>query len=370
MYEKRKSVWDVIVGNPVYVLSAVVMMYAITVLLSGQPAAGDLRNILVTYGSLQLYELAILALAAWITVRLAVPDDSATLLIIESILIGSAFITMDELLAANTRWGLTLCAAGLILAAGKLSLAGRPLDLAIGRTLRAVVWLGFALPVMWVPKMKSVMSTPLASDWTAYLAWWSLGALILLGTLAVWLSNERPVGERSILPSAMIAAASVLSVGGHLFALHHSFLASPPLSCVAPAFVAASFSLVLAVFATDRPVTKWTFALSWLPCLGLVLLLADPPSVRSSLGLMLVGAEILAVYGWLMVMTRKKWFALHLFTLPALIFVEQRRMIAEHVSAHLGWWLIGLAFVLLAAGAGLTRHKHRRRLVSMHGDST
>ena len=369
MHEKKKSISDVIIGNPVYVLSAMVMMYAITVLLSGKPAAGDLRNILLTYGSLQLYELAIIALAVWITVSLVVPDDAATLLIVESLLIGAAFITMDELLAANTSWGLTLCAAGLILAAAKLALTRRPLDLTIGRTLRVVVWLGFVLPVMWVPQMKSVVSTPLAADWTACLAWWSLGALILLGTLAVWLSNECRTGERSILPSAMLTAVCGLSVGGHLFALHHSFLVSSRLSYVAPAFVAASFSVVLAVHATDRPVTKWTFVLSWLPCLGLVLLLVDPPSALRSHGLKLVGAEVLAVYGCLLVMTRNKWFALHLFVLPAMIFADQRRMITEHLIAHRGWWLTGLAFVLLAAGAVLTRHKHRRRLLSVQENS-
>ena len=369
MYEKKKSVWDVIIGNPVYVLSAMVMMYAITELLSGSPTAGDLRHILLTYGSLQLYELAIIALAAWITVRLVVPDDAATLLIVECLLIGSAFITLDELLAANTGRGIALCAAGLVLAAAKLALTRRPLDLAIGKTLRVLVWLGFALPVLWVPQMKSVASVPPAADWTAYLAWWSLGGLILLGTLAVWLSTEHHTAERSILPSAMLAAASVLSVGGHLFALHHSFLVSSRLSYVAPAFVAAAFSIVLAVHVVDRPVTKWTFVLSWLPCLGLVLLLFDPPSVRSSQGVMLVGAEILAVYGWLIVMTRKKWFALHLFALPALMFADQRRMITEHLTAHRGCWLAGLAFGLLAVGAVLTRYKHRRRLVSGPRDS-
>jgi hypothetical protein len=359
-----------IVGNPVYVLSAAVMMYGIALLLNRPGSApGDVPHILQAYTALQLYEAALIGLAAWILLRLLVPEDGVTLLLVESLFLGGAFITLDELLAANTPVGLGLAGAGLALAAVKLGLARRPMGLQVDRLIRVLVLALLALPIAWVPWMKAVVDTPIMVAWVAYAAWVSLAVgLLAVLLLAGWnVLRVRP--GPAAAATLVLGPVTLLTVGCHFFSLHHAFLAPAQAWYPVPALIVlAGFGVWAALTASPGNFAR-DAVIVWLPVVPLVLFGFDWPLKRAPWAdlptllqpFQLTRWWIVLVYATLLLLTRRRMLVLP-FAAACLFAAGQRRQVAlEFASDHRGWCLVGLAFALLVLGGWLSVFKHRRR---------
>lgn len=359
-----------IVGNPIYVISAAVMMYGIALVLN-RPGhtPGDLPHILSAYAALQLYEAALIGLAAWILLRLLVPEDGFILFVLECLFLGGAFITLDELLAANTSIGLGLAGSGLALAAVKLGLAHRPMGLSIDRIWRGLAVALMALPIAWVPWMKSVVEEPLPVAWIAYAAWMSL-AVALLGVLLLtgWNVLRVPAGPEVAAP-LVLGLVTLLTVGGHLFSLHHAFLAPAERWYPAPALMVLAGFAVRAVLRVARAGLRENVVV-WLPVAPLLLFCFESPVRRAPWSglpsllqpFQLTGWWLVLIYATLALMTRRKMLALPLAASFLFAAGERREVAIAVASEHRGWCLVGLSFVLLVLGGCLTAYKHRRRL--------
>jgi hypothetical protein len=260
----------------------------------------------------------------------------------------------------NLTQGLVSYGVGLALAAIKLSVTYRPMRLGIHGVVAGSAILAYTLPIAWISTMAQVKAEDIEADWIAHCAWWSLSLLIVIGVVVSWLWTwQSRCGTR---PSAVLAAASVITSGAHLFALHHAFLATQRVSYTAPVVVALSFAGLAHLLDKRRSVTPALLTLSWLPCIGLILSRVDPiDAISVEQSTRMLGWLIFALYGALLIMTRKKWLMANVMLSFAYMFVDKRLIVLEHLKDYRGWWLVMAAFALLVIGAALTLQKHRYR---------
>ncbi|HLX61486.1 MAG TPA: hypothetical protein VKX17_09410 [Planctomycetota bacterium] len=108
-------------ANPLYVISAALLAYAIQQLMEELDAqVGRLRDVLTILALLHVYECAVLIVATVVLKRRARGGlDMHGLMIVAALFLGASFIALDELAMIAPLLGLALTAATLILAALK-----------------------------------------------------------------------------------------------------------------------------------------------------------------------------------------------------------------------------------------------------------
>ncbi len=109
-------------ANPMYVISAALVAYAIEQLMTDlDPQIGKLAGIVTVLGLLHLYEIAALVVATIVLKRRTRGGlDMHGLLIVAALYLGATFIALDELIAIRPTLGLILVPLSLLAAAFKL----------------------------------------------------------------------------------------------------------------------------------------------------------------------------------------------------------------------------------------------------------
>jgi len=371
MIEKERLGSGWIVGNPLYVLSAAALMYGVAQLLnSGDRTAGDISQILSTYGVIQLYEIALLAMAAWVLLRLIVPEDGVTLLVIEGLILGGAFITLDELLAADTGLGLWVAGSGLMIALVKMTVVRRTIGVPLGPASHLAALALLALPIVWVPVMKGVVDRPTVAAWMAYASWSSLaGTLLVLIAMARWRVFGNLRGP-AVVPLAVLGATMLLAAGGHLYSLHHSFLAPLCAWYAAPALIVLAAGIALVSLRNPRSPVTQRFAALCLPFVPLVFFALDTSWRRGPWRELPEMLQPFACAQWWVVMVllilallTRRLMPLVPLAAGAVLAVGPRRQVAFDLAwDHRSWCFVLAAFALLALGGWLSAHKHHYRI--------
>ena len=333
--------------NPFYLLSGVCLLLGCFLVSSAvgeerEWAAGLLLGLLATTWA---YELIALGLGIYLVRRLGLARDGAYLLAVALVLLVDGALLYNELMMLAPRLATGVAVAALVLAAVKLGLLVRLLDVPLN--VRAWVLVGASLLVLLsLPgAVRALAQAEMLDAAWLYGGWWLAGTLVAVHGVE---RLRRDVGEVSTLARLVRGAVLVLpwvSVVGHLLALHYVFEQRLLLDHVGPMLlglmvyacaqmrgpgqgraVMAAFMGLWAVIVSLPAAAELEFALAWA---------GDWPV--TSLRLMLIATGL----AWLVVTA------------------VQRR----------GWWLAGLSLlVFVLAGAGHTRQAIRDGLVQWWND--
>jgi hypothetical protein len=169
----------VIDHNPFYLLSALCMLGGLLTLtnsLSFSPIPQ--RHLLLLIGTLNCYELLLVTLAIWLIVNRKLIRDGAILLGIEALFLADTAMLNAELFTVDRRLGAVVNLLLLLLAAGKLALIFRALQIrsrgAYGFILANLVLL-FVLPGVF--KQVAMQDNGKLTALAVYAAWWAVGLL-------------------------------------------------------------------------------------------------------------------------------------------------------------------------------------------------
>ena len=198
----RKWLWSFLACNPMYLLSAALLLYSLyLVSVDRSLFTGEASQLWFNLSSLQVYE-ALLAVTAIFLARRAVWYDSTLLVGLENLLVLVPFMLISQaaLIHLSLVWG--LCAAAAVLAAARMSLLKRyiaslnlPARLLVGGGILLAV--NAALPVVYRMLHEGKFGTKPdwgGAYWTNQLAWWLV--LPALGALALLVPLNRDAGQR------------------------------------------------------------------------------------------------------------------------------------------------------------------------------
>lgn len=186
-------------ANPLYVISAALLAYAIQQLMEElDPQIGKVREILQIVALLHIYEIAVLIVATVVLKRRARAGlDMHGLLIVAALFLGASFIALDELTMIRPWLGAALIAATLALAAIKLAWYARLPGVLLPWRYRAVVLaiLGaHALSPLLGARQITHPLTPAAAQGLAWLAGW-VSLLPVLYLIIVECRTQRTKGD-------------------------------------------------------------------------------------------------------------------------------------------------------------------------------
>lgn len=215
----RKALELTIRHNPAYLLSALLMLLGMRAIVQpGSNQAGRLPAILAAYGTLQVYEFLLVAIALVVACRLFIWDDGRTLVLVESFFVVGCFIMIDQL-AFNPTMRLAAFYLGLLAAAAALARF-----YLIGRVL--VPHMVFPIFVLLITSLLWNAAVPAAQSWMSedntalrepfwILGWWSLAA-ILAGMCWPVLAMQPPFRPEGI-PFLRVPCAPLVILGTVLF---------------------------------------------------------------------------------------------------------------------------------------------------------
>lgn len=175
-----QSGWRVLGHNPFYPASAVCMMIGCFVLSrSIDVHAGGVWKLTTLIGVLNVYEVLLIAIGLWLIRRCDLIFDGRLLLVVESFFMLDAAGLNAELFGADALLGGIVNAALLALAAVKLAIVARLLNLRVPIGHVVMTGLGlvtlFALPGLWALEPANVLNHA-----TIYAGAWWIGVLMML----------------------------------------------------------------------------------------------------------------------------------------------------------------------------------------------
>jgi len=259
---KTKLLSGIVRGNPVYLLSALLMIAGIdAVLRPDDQVVGNVDSILGTFITLEVYEVLLIAIAAFLVCFRKVMDDGATVVLIESLFAVGCFMVLDEITFNWQRIGLgtQLGVVAAILAAARFSvLKGTVRGLlptpVLAFLVLAFVWNGIVPGA--IAEFVRDINERRDLAWVA--GWWSLTALgVFLAVLAsmergrVW--PKQTVFLRAPLAKWTISALVLVASGLHHFAIGWAMDVRPYLCDVVPFTVTlCAFGVCLLAATRDR----------------------------------------------------------------------------------------------------------------------
>lgn len=273
--------------NPFYLLSAGSMLvgcFALSHALELRP--GNWKSLAVLIGVLQLYELVLVALAAFLLRRRKLFSDARTLFFLEALFLLDATFLNAEIAAAEP-WASPWVATGsFVLAAVKLVAIREALGLGSRRRLAAsLVQIAVMLYAPVVVAVASAVDTKLAAfglgrEWlplAAYALWWAVGLLPLLHAWALDAPSKDagPVG-RSV--ESVLLVAPFVSALLHLVSLQWMYGAAWHAGFFAPLVLGGGTAL--AHYGVRRSRSGLWPALRWgAPGIALLLSTGAPDAV-------------------------------------------------------------------------------------------
>jgi len=225
---KTKLLSGIVRGNPVYLLSALLMIAGIDgVLRPEDQTVGNVHSILATFITLEVYEVLLIAIAVFLVCFRKVMDDGATVVLIESLFAVGCFMVLDEITFNWQRIGLgtQLGVVATLLAAARFTVLKGTMPRLLPTPVLAFLVLAFVwngvVPGAIAEFVKNINERR-DPAWVA--GWWSLAALGAF--LAVLASMERgrlwpkqTVFLRAPLAKWVICALVLLASGLHHFAI-------------------------------------------------------------------------------------------------------------------------------------------------------
>jgi hypothetical protein len=210
-----------------------------------------LSRLLALIATLNVYEIAILALAYFLIRNRGLRHDGATLLLLEAFFLADVTFLNAEISTANLRWGLIINALLLIAAAIKLAVAMRLLGMPrlAGEygLLLITLAVNFAIPVFFA-RIDHGSVSPI---WL-YVMWWIAG--ILLGSFALLQRWMQFSNSRISLPLLAYLAMPWLSLTAHIGILHYVYDIPYWGACSAPLLL--GLTLLLGRVAATRLVPR------------------------------------------------------------------------------------------------------------------
>jgi hypothetical protein len=208
--------------NPFYLLSALCMIagcYALNGALDVR--AGQLGRILILLGTINLYEVLLIALGLFLIRSRGIVRDGRTLLLLQAVFLVDLTFLSAETANADVRRGPWICLMLLALALVKVAVVLRVLNRRLPVKLFGIVAAQLAalyvIPCVFArfDRDGSITSRPF------YMAWWIVGALAALPELQRWLPGERtPQNATRPRIGAAYAVAAFVSLLAHMGMLH------------------------------------------------------------------------------------------------------------------------------------------------------
>jgi hypothetical protein len=365
--------------NPAYLISALLMFSGIYMVV--QPSrqhVGQLTSILATFGTLEVYEALLLAVAVFLVCFRKVLDDGATVIVIESLFVVGCFMILDEIVFNPERIfiGLSFGLAAAVLATVRFALLGRSVrGLVPGAVLILLaaffLWNGFVPGgIADLAKDANQRRMPV---WVG--AWWSLAALGL--GLAVLCVGERrhlwrrqqpfldcPIATYAIV--GLVAAATVI----HQLAIGYALDLEFYLCDLLPLATALSIAAVLLGAATTRAGVMECLAAAVPAALCCVALLVgdftaidyvggqrqgliewirgNPRALTWPVGWLGIIAVLMLVQAW---RHRSRWLALQGTLVVTLMIAFRDSTSPDAVQLNLRGLAFSAAICLLACGA-------------------
>ncbi len=234
--------------NPFYLLSALCMVagcYALNSDLGTR--TGEWPKLLALIGTLNVYELILIALGIYLIRRRGVIRDGRTLLLLEApLLVDLAFLNA-EVASLSFRIGLIINLALLALALAKIAIIVRGLS---GRWMnRGAVFILLQLGMLFL--LPSVFKhlehgmSPTADQF--YAAWWAAGMLLVAGHLLSRRSDRLPMTESRVWTTMrrVYSTLPFLAILAHLGMLHWVYGVRFYCSDVAPVLLGLTVVLAL-----------------------------------------------------------------------------------------------------------------------------
>jgi hypothetical protein len=259
--------------NPFYLLSALSMLVGCYTLSNAlRLEAGQSWKLLVLLGTLHLYEFLLIGLALFLVVRRSLPRDGSILLRLEVLFLLDATLLNAEAFTADPATGALANGACLALAALKLSMILKALDVRLGRLGSAAYGHGLALVAAMPGVFALLAQARILSAATVHAAWWPLGLLIVMMAGVAGRATAHDATHsvaRSFLTALGIGLP--ISLGVHLVASGWVHQVAFHLSYLGPVLIGLGVARMLVEVRWVAP--EWSL---WLPAAGVLLSLGSP----------------------------------------------------------------------------------------------
>jgi hypothetical protein len=215
---------DFIDSNPFYLISACCMLggcLALTNSLSWMSV--PIPRLLVLIGTLNVYEAALLGLAAYLIARRNLRRDGLVLLVLEAFFLVDVTFLSAEIATAKLGLGITVAAVLFIAAVIKLHVALRLLGMKqVGAQFAYI--LAVLAAILIVPIVFGAIDRGSVGPIWFYAAWWLAGGLLAIYALLVRVLPESPMG-RARSPGVVLTYLTLpwLSLVGHVGMLHYVY---------------------------------------------------------------------------------------------------------------------------------------------------
>lgn len=252
--------------NPTYLVSAACLaLGARLYLLEPRTRAGDIDVILMTFGVLQAYELAVAAVLLMLHRQRRSPEDEPSLLLVATLFWTGPLAATREMAVHRPHLGLILSLGVCIIALTEMQIIRRLMRLRLGSASQlfgcaCVTLLAASPPFLIVPKQADG-----TNEICLYFVWWVL-ALVALAGLAVIRSCPCSSAGETSLPAKRedfhielaFFAITLAATVAHLAAMNYAFF------CHARWFYASPLIIVVAVlvvkYVAGRPALRWPLA--------------------------------------------------------------------------------------------------------------
>jgi hypothetical protein len=259
--------------NPFYLLSALCMFVGFRIVLGAiNSAPGDWKTLLMLMGTLQVYEVAIIALALFLIVKRGLIRDGWILLAIEALFLVDLTNLNAELFTAMPRLGTVVNSICFALAMVKIFAVVRVLGLRLSPGTASYISAQLAF-LFGLPGLFWLMRSPAAavSSMQIYAVWWVVALLIAGGVMLVKRvsTGDSPMAT---LPWRLYIVVPLISLLVHLVSQNRVYWVHFQPANTAPILLAAVVALAQ---------SKWRWHRLAMPAsMGLVLLslIASLPS--------------------------------------------------------------------------------------------
>ena len=232
----------VIDHNPFFLLSAICMMFGCTVLnIALYTPAGDIRNLLILLGVVNIYEAALIGLGAILLRRNdAERRDARTLMGLEALFLADTTFVAGVISTIDARWGWMLDGVLLVLSLVKVVIVARALHLP--RANRIVLLVALQLLVILLTptvfKQIAMRHRGFLPETVIFLAWWVAGLMPVIAAALLWpgrTANSATPVKASLVLAGIYLIVPFLSVLMHVCGagwVYNFYLASPEISPV------------------------------------------------------------------------------------------------------------------------------------------
>ncbi len=321
----------VIDHNPFFLLSAICMMSGCTVLnIALYTPAGNIRNLLVLLGVVNIYEAAMIGLGAILLRRSAAERrDAHTLMGLEAVFLADSTFVAGVISTIDARWGWMLDGVLLVLSLVKVVIIARALHLPRANRIILLVALQL-LVVLLTPtvfKQIAMQHRGFLPELVIYLAWWVAGLLPVIAAALLWPGRSgdsaTPV-RASLVLAGIYLIVPFLSVLMHVYGagwVYNFYLASPEISPVL-----LGVAVALSALRAHRPrlqILNWQVGLIFAAVLCALYGDVTPGKtrVRTSISFEFLGLHITAIrltlLGASLVILHMLWLRHRLYALVA-----------------------------------------------------